>query len=140
MTTAISSQQATTTWTIDSAHSLVEFSAKHIMITTVKGRFADFRGTITLDAHQPAGSSVAVEIATPSLDTHNDQRDQHLRAAEFLEVEKHPLITFRSRGVEGFSPTEGNKFRLVGDLTIRGVTREIVLDATYEGQGRDPWG
>jgi polyisoprenoid-binding protein YceI len=141
MTTAIASQQqSTTTWTIDAAHTLVEFSAKHMMITTVKGRFADVRGAITLETDRPDASSVAVEIAAESLDTRTEQRDQHLRSADFLDAENHPLITFRSRRVEGLQLSEGSEFRIVGDLTIHGVTREIALDATYEGQGRDPWG
>jgi polyisoprenoid-binding protein YceI len=141
MTTAIpTQQQSTTTWNIDPAHTLVEFSAKHMMITTVKGRFAEVRGTITLDADRPEASSVAIELAAASLDTRTEQRDQHLRSADFLEVESHPLITFRSRRIEGLRLTEGTEFRIVGDLTIRGITREAALDATYEGRGRDPWG
>ena len=141
MTTATASQQqSTTTWNIDPAHSLVEFSAKHMMITTVKGRFADVRGTVSLDTDQPGASSVAVEIASASLDTRTEQRDQHLRSADFLDAENHPLITFRSRRIEGLQLAEGSAFRIVGDLTIRGVTREIALDAIYDGQGKDPWG
>lgn len=141
MTTTASTQApSTTTWTIDPAHTLVEFSAKHMMITTVKGRFADVRGTVSLEEDRPDASSVEVELAAASLDTRTDQRDQHLRSADFLEVESHPLISFRSRRIDGLQLRDGGEFRIVGDLTIRGVTREVALDATYEGRGRDPWG
>ena len=141
MTTIVSPEQTgTTTWTIDASHSAAEFSAKHMMITTVKGRIADVRGTLTLDEKDLNRSAVEVELGAASIDTRNDQRDGHLRSADFLDVEQFPTITFRSRRVEGAALSEGTTFRLVGDLSIRGVTREIVLDATYEGRGRDPWG
>ena len=141
MTTTVSPEQTgTTTWTIDASHSAAEFSAKHMMITTVKGRIADVRGTLTLDEKDLNRSAVEVELGAASIDTRNDQRDGHLRSADFLDVELFPTITFRSRRVEGAALSEGRTFRLVGDLSIRGVTREIVLDATYEGRGRDPWG
>jgi polyisoprenoid-binding protein YceI len=141
MTTAVPTQpQLTTTWNLDAAHTLVEFSAKHMMITTVKGRFPDVRGVVTLNEDRPDTSSVAVQIATPSIDTRVEQRDQHLRSGDFLDAENYPLITFRSRRIEGALLNDGSAFRIIGELTIRGVTREISLDATYEGRGRDPWG
>ena len=130
----------TTTWNIDAAHSTVEFSAKHMMITTVKGRIADVKGAITVDQQRPDASVVEVELAAASIDTRADQRDQHLRSPDFLDVEKFPVITFRSRRIEGARAEEGKTFRVTGDLTIHGVTREVTLDATYEGRGRDPWG
>ena len=126
-----------TTWNIDPAHTTVEFAVKHLMITTVKGRFGDVRGTLTTDAENPAASSVKVEIATASIDTRNEQRDTHLRSADFFDVETHPALTFTGKRVEGDVDGE---FRLVGDLTIRGVTREIALDVENEGTARDPWG
>jgi polyisoprenoid-binding protein YceI len=141
MTTAIPAQhKATSTWSIDPAHSLIEFSAKHMMITTVKGRMADVRGTVTVDEAHPERSSVDVEFDAASIDTHSEQRDQHLRSADFLDVERFPTVSFRSRRVDGARSEDGERFRLVGDLTIRGVTREVTLDATFEGRGRDPWG
>jgi polyisoprenoid-binding protein YceI len=130
----------TTVWTLDPAHSLVEFSAKHMMITTVKGRFAGVAGTIEVDEANPDRSKVEVEIEAGSLTTGVDQRDEHLRSADFLEVEAHPTITFRSKRVEGAYAEAGDSFRVVGELTIRGVTRELVLDAVFEGTGTDPWG
>jgi len=140
MTTAIQTESPTSTWTIDASHSLVEFAAKHMMITTVKGRMADVRGTLTIDEARPDRSSVEVEFAAASIDTRAEQRDQHLRSPDFLDVEKYPTVSFRSRRVEGAQGAEGKRFRMVGDLTIRGTTREVTLDATFEGRGRDPWG
>lgn len=140
MSTTTSRTTERTTWTLDPTHTLVEFSAKHMMITTVKGRFADVEGTIVVDPRTPDGSTAEVRIATASIDTGVDQRDQHLRSADFLDVESHPEITFVSRRVEGASGEPGDRFRVTGDLTIRGTTREVTLDATYEGRGTDPWG
>jgi polyisoprenoid-binding protein YceI len=132
--------QGTTTWNIDASHTLIEFSAKHMMITTVKGRIADVKGSIVVDETDPNRSSVEAELAAATIDTRADQRDQHLRSADFLDVENFPTISFRSKRVKGAYASEGDQFKLVGDLTIRGVTREVSLDVTYEGRGRDPWG
>lgn len=131
---------ATTTWTLDPTHSLVEFSAKHMMITTVKGRFDDVEGSIVVDEENPDRSRVEVEIGAASIDTRTEQRDDHLRSADFLDVENHPKITFRSTRVEGAYAKPGDRFKVAGDLTIRGTTREVVLDVTFEGAGQDPWG
>ena len=133
-------QTGTTTWQIDPNHSLVEFSAKHMMITTVKGRFGKVAGSIVVDERNPDRSRVEAEIEAATIDTRADQRDQHLRSADFLDVERFPSLTFRSRRVEGTSKNPGDEFRVIGDLTIRGTTREVTLDAVYEGTGKDPWG
>lgn len=138
--TTTATDTATSTWNIDPSHSLIEFAAKHMMITTVKGRLADARGTLTIDEANPARSSARVEFDAKSLDTRAEQRDQHLRSGDFLDVEQFPTISFATRRIEGAAATPGAGFRVVGDLTIRGVTKEVVLDATYEGRGRDPWG
>ncbi|HEU6452260.1 MAG TPA: YceI family protein [Gemmatimonadaceae bacterium] len=130
----------TTTWKIDPAHTLVEFTAKHMMITNVRGRFSNVEGSIVAADENPNDSSVSVELDAASIDTRVEQRDQHLRSADFLDVENYPKVTFRSTKVEGASFEPGESFRVTGDLTIRGTTREVVLDATYEGRGRDPWG
>ena len=130
----------TSTWSIDPAHSLAEFSAKHMMITTVKGRFGAVNGTIAIDGRDPDRSSVEVEIDAASIDTNNEQRDQHLRSEDFLDVAKYPTVTFRSKRVEGAYAEAGDQFTVAGDLTIRGTTREVTLDATFEGTGTDPWG
>jgi polyisoprenoid-binding protein YceI len=139
-TTPAAATGTTTRWAIDGSHSSAEFSAKHMMITTVKGRISELSGTLTLDAGHPEQSSVTVELQAASLDTRVDQRDQHLRSPDFLDVATFPTITFRSRRVEGTWTNEGDDFTVVGDLTIRNVTREITLKATYEGRGMDPWG
>jgi len=125
-----------TTWKLDPTHTLVEFSAKHLMITTVKGRIADVEGTIISDEEDPKNSSVDVTLKAASLDTRTDQRDQHLRSADFLDVEKYPEIKFRSTRIQG----DKDSFKMTGDLTIRDVTKPITLDASFEGRARDPWG
>lgn len=142
MTTAAATANASTktAWQIDPTHTAVEFAVKHMMFTTVRGRFKDVKGTIDVDLQNPDNSVVEVEIAAASLDTGVADRDAHLRSADFLDVENHPTITFRSRRVEGAMKQEGDSFRIVGDLTIRGTSMEIVLEARYEGMGKDPWG
>lgn len=126
-----------TRWELDPAHTTVQFSAKHMMITTVKGRFSDVSGTIEADEAHPDASSAEASIDAASIDTRNEQRDAHLRSADFLDVEHNPVISFRSKRVEGAAGKAGDRFKVTGDLTIRGTTREITLDATYEGKIRD---
>jgi len=125
-----------TTWKLDPAHTTVEFSAKHLMITTVKGRITDVAGTIYIDEKNPQNSSVEATLNAVSLDTRTDQRDQHLRSADFLDVEKYPEIKFRSTRIQG----DKDSFKLTGDLTIRDVTKPITLDVEFEGETKDPWG
>lgn len=125
-----------TTWKLDPTHTSVEFSAKHLMITTVKGRITDIEGTIHGDEKDPRNSSVEAILKAASLDTRTDQRDQHLRSADFLDVEKFPEIRFTSTRIQG----DKESFKLTGDLTIRDVTKPITLDVEFEGTTRDPWG
>src|SRR6478672_1111945 len=125
---------AKTQWKLDPTHTLVEFSAKHLMITTVKGRITDVLGTIHTDEKDPTKSSVEATLKAASLDTRTDQRDQHLRSADFLNAEVYPEITFRSTRIAG----EKDKFKLTGDLTIRDVTKPVTLDVTFEGKQKDP--
>ncbi len=125
------------TWTVDTAHSIVEFAVKHMMLTTVKGRFRDFQATIQIDEAQPENSSVTATINVESIDTNVPDRDAHLRSDDFLNAEKFPHITFRSTKVEH---VEGDRWRVTGDLTIRDVTRPVVLDTEFEGRITDPWG
>jgi polyisoprenoid-binding protein YceI len=134
--TTAPSTGAKTAWKLDPSHSLVEFSAKHMMITTVKGRITDVEGTIYTDEKDPKNSSVEATLKATSIDTRTDQRDQHLRSADFLNVEKYPLIKFRSTRIEG----DKENFKLTGDLTIRETTRPITLDVHFEGRNKDPWG
>jgi polyisoprenoid-binding protein YceI len=93
-----------------------------------------------VDEQNPERSIVNVEIGAASIDTGVADRDVHLRSADFLDVENHPLLTFRSKRVEGAMKNEGDSFKIVGDLTIRGTTMEVTLDAVFEGTGTDPWG
>ena len=134
--TAQTLESTRSTWTIDAAHTEVGFEVKHLMISRVRGRFGAVTGTIELDAEDPTRSSVTAEIDVTSIDTRQEQRDAHLRSADFFDVENFPSIGFRSSRVERV----GDRYRVTGALTIRGVTREVVLDATDEGRGRDPWG
>ncbi len=139
MTASATQQPETGTrsvWQIDPSHTNVEFAAKHLMISTVRGRFADVKGTVTTDG-TPEGSQVEVELGAVSIDTRQEQRDTHLRSADFLETEKYPTITFRSTKIKS---TGDDKFKMTGDLTIRGVTKPVELEVTSEGRGRDPWG
>ena len=138
--TAASAPPSRTPYAIDAAHSSVEFAVKHMMITTVRGRVAALRGTIQLDEANPADSAVEVEFDAASIDPRAEQRDEHLRSADFLNVAEFPTMRFVSRRLENVGPVEGSSFRVTGDLTIRGTTREVTLDAVYEGRGRDPWG
>ena len=136
--TATTATTATTTqWRVDRADSNVEFAVKHMMITTVRGRFTDIDGTVRHDEGNPARSQVEVSIKAASIDTRAADRDAHLRSPDFLEVEKYPAITFRSTRVD---KTGTNRLAIAGDLTIRGVTRPVVLDTVEEGRGKDPWG
>jgi polyisoprenoid-binding protein YceI len=126
-----------TTWKIDPAHSDVEFGVRHLMITNVKGRFPGVDGTVVMDESNPSNAEVDVRIDAATIDTREPQRDAHLRSADFFDVEKFPHITFKSRRI---AERNGQHFKLAGDLTIHGVTREVILDVTEEGRGKDPWG
>lgn len=137
MTTTQTAAAPATAWQIDPQHSSIEFAVRHLMISTVRGRFGTFSGSATgLDeSSKAAGVKVSIDVA--SITTGIDQRDEHLRSADFFEVEKFPTIVFDAKRVEGpFS----DEFTFVGDLTIRGVTREVTLKAESQGQTTDPWG
>jgi polyisoprenoid-binding protein YceI len=136
MSIADSTAAATSTWSIDPAHTTVEFSVKHLMISTVRGHFGAVTGTIVLDEQNPAASTVTAEIDVTSINTRQEQRDAHLRSADFFDVEQFPAIKFQSTRIE----RDGDHFDVVGNLTIRDVTREVVLHTSDEGRGGDPWG
>ena len=136
-TTATTTPAGTTTWAIDPAHTHVEFAVKHLMISTVRGRFGVVRGTVTTDDADPTKSVAEIEIDAASIDTRESQRDAHLKSADFFHVEEHPKLIFKSKRV---SDVKGDTFKLIGDLTIHGVTREVTLDVTSGGRGKDPWG
>lgn len=124
-------------WNIDNAHSLVEFSVRHMMISTARGRFERFSGTVEFNEENPALSSVDVKIETASINTNEPQRDNHLRSADFFESDKYPYMSFKSTRVEKIDETTG---RIYGELTIRDVTRPVVLETEYNGQAKSPWG
>jgi polyisoprenoid-binding protein YceI len=126
----------TGTWHVDPAHSSVEFEIKHMMIATVRGRFKEFEGAIVA-AEDIADSRAWGVVQTASIDTNQADRDAHLRSPEFFDVERYPQIRFESTRIE---PLGGPVFRVHGDLTIKEITRSVVLDATVEGAKRDPWG
>ena len=137
MTTAATPTSTTTTWSVDPTHSHVEFAVKHLMISTVRGRFGDIKGTITYNESDPAKSKVEIEIGTSSIDTRTEQRDNHLRSPDFFDVEKYPSMKFVSKRIEG---DINGEFKIIGDLTIRDQTHEVPLDAEFHGKTRDPWG
>lgn len=122
------------TWNIDPAHTEVAFVIRHLM-TKVRGSFTDFSGSLEL-ADDIAASKAAVEIQIKSIDTRNADRDTHIRSAEILDLENHPVMTFAGTGVR----QSGNTYLLDGTLTIRDVTRPITLDVEFNGTGTDPWG
>ncbi|HSJ07737.1 MAG TPA: YceI family protein [Longimicrobiales bacterium] len=137
MTGSGSAQAIATTWTIDADHTHVGFAVRHMMLATVKGRFAGVSGVVEMDGDDVASASVQVEIDAATIDTRNEQRDAHLRSADFFDVANHPAITFRS-GRAGLREDGG--LDITGELTIRGITREVVLAVEEEGRGVDPWG
>ena len=129
--------QGPITWELDPKHTLVEFSAKHMMITTVKGRFSNVSGTIVTDMADHAKASVEVTIDATSIDTHDAQRDGHLKSADFLAVDQFPTITFKSTKV---LIEDAMHLNVMGDLTLHGVTRQVELDTELTGQGTTPYG
>lgn len=135
MTTATLPETAT--WQLDASHSSIGFSVKHLMIATVKGSFGKFEASFSGDDKDLSNAKVTVKVDTASIDTSNDQRDAHLRSPDFFDVENFPAITFAGKRIIGEAFGD---FKIVGDLTIRGVTKEITLDATFEGRAKDPWG
>jgi polyisoprenoid-binding protein YceI len=137
MTSAVSTPTTKTTWQLDPGHSSIGFSAKHMMITTVRGRFNKVDVALDLDVDDITNSSVEAVIDAASLYTGEERRDGHLKSADFLEVETYPTITFKSKRVEKVAD---DQYKLVGDLTIRDITKEVTLDTTFEGRGKDPWG
>ena len=140
MTNATAVQTEMATWQLDPAHSSVEFSVKHMMMTTVRGRFKDVKATLTADEEHPEGCCVEVEIDVASIDTGVADRDAHLRGPDFFDAERFPKITFTSSRAEGKFAEEGDRFRVTGDLTIRDTTMPLTLECTFEGRGKDPWG
>src|SRR5438067_3881913 len=138
MTVSTSSPPSTaqSVWQIDPTHSAVEFSVRHMMISTVKGRFTGIQGTIVDVAENPALSSVEVAIDPASISTADDKRDAHLRSPDFFDTATYPTITFKSTRVVGTR----EEFKVTGDLTVRDQTRPVTLDVTFNGTGTSPFG
>ncbi len=130
-------QDQKTGWSLDPAHSSVGFSVRHMMVSNVRGEFTQFSVSVTTVADKPETAQVEVSIQAASIDTRIADRDKHLRSADFLDVEKFPTITFVSKKVE---PAGNGKFRVTGDLTIKGVTKPVVLEAEVSPVMKDPWG
>jgi polyisoprenoid-binding protein YceI len=125
-------------WDFDHAHSSIDFTVRHLLVSKVRGRFTKWTGTIEIDEQDIARSRFDVAIDVASVDTHEPQRDAHLRSGDFFEVDKHPQMTFKSTRVE---PRGKDRLTVTGDLTLRGVTREVVLDVERSGViAKDPWG
>ena len=138
MTTATQNPDTTaTTWTLDPMHVEVGFAIRHLMISTVRGRFGSASGIVVFDQAKPANNRVDVTIDVASIDTRQEMRDNHLRSADFFDVAHYPTMHFVGTRIEG---DVAKRFRVVGDLTIRDITREVVLDVTNEGSTKDPWG
>jgi polyisoprenoid-binding protein YceI len=133
---ATTTDTATRTYKIDKAHSEVVFQIRHL-VTKVRGRFDDFEGMIQLNENSPELSSVEFTIKAASINTNEKDRDTHLRSADFFDVEKFPALTFKSKQILKKS---NESYDVVGDLTIHGVTKEIVLPVTHLGKAKDPWG
>lgn len=123
------------TWQIDPSHSEVGFTVRHMMVSKVRGRFATFSGTVTT-ADEPLAATVEASVDIASIDTGDAGRDEHLRTADFFDIDNHPTMTFRSTGIAG----GGTDYELTGDLTIRGVTRPVTFDLEVGGVGSDLWG
>src|SRR5581483_1505724 len=126
------------TYTIDPAHSSAQFSIRHMMITNVRGGFSSVKGTVEYDSDNPSNSTVDVTIDATTIKTLDEQRDAHLKSADFLDVEKYPTITFKSTKV---LPGDSGEAKVEGNLTIHGVTRPVVLNVEGPSpEGKDPWG
>jgi polyisoprenoid-binding protein YceI len=123
-------------YSFDVSHSHVGFSVRHLMVSKTRGSFTSFGGSLVI-AEDPLASSVDITIEVGSIDTHDEQRDGHLLSADFFDAEQHPSITFRSTAVRH---VRGDHFEVDGDLTVRGLTRPVILDVTLEGATTDPWG
>jgi len=124
-------------WKVDPSHTTVGFSIGHLF-TTVQGRFDRFEGAIEFDPNEPESAVVRATVEAASINTNQAKRDKHLRSSDFFDVEKYPSLYFESSG--GVTGMEGNRGKLAGELTIHGVTKPVVFDVVYRGQGKDPWG
>ena len=123
-------------WQFDEGHTHIGFTGRHMMVSTVRGEFERFRGAVEFDEHDLARSKAEIQIEAASVNTHNAQRDDHFRSADFFDVEQYPYITFKSKRVVIHDASHG---QLIGDLTIRNITKEVLLDGEYGGVNQTPW-
>ncbi len=124
-------------WVIDSAHTEVNFSVRHMMISNVRGQFQKVNGTVEFDENNPANTWVDLQIEAASVNTKEEKRDAHLKSPDFFDAEKYPYLTFKSKRIDIKDATHAVVY---GDLTIRDITKEIALDVEYNGQSKSPWG
>ncbi|MFA8439911.1 YceI family protein [Pueribacillus sp. YX66] len=124
-------------WNVDTAHSSIDFSIRHMMISKVKGTFHEFDATVEADPNDLTTANIQVSIDLASIDTRNEDRDNHLKSADFFEIEKYPKMTFQSTNIVKKSEDE---YDFTGDLTLHGVTKSVTLSAKFEGVVKDPWG
>lgn len=127
---------STQTWNIDPAHSSVHFTVRHMVIAKVRGSFGKFSGSLTLDGADLAQGRLTAKVDVASIDTAEEKRDAHLKSADFFDVARFPEMTFTSTRVEG----QGERFKVVGDLSLHGVTKPVSLEVERNGAGKDPWG
>ncbi len=123
-------------WQFDAGHTYIGFAGRHMMIATVRGTFEQFSGTVEFNEEDIASSKAEIRIEAASVTTHNTQRDEHFRSADFFDVKQYPFITFKSKRVIMHDTHHG---QLIGDLTIRDITKEVVLDGEYSGVSQTPW-
>lgn len=126
-------------WSVDPVHSIVEFSVRHMVISKVKGRFDEFEGTVDFDGKSPAGGSVELTVQIASINTDDSDRDAHLKGPDFFDAENNPTMVFKSKEVVMVEGKTG-EFKLIGDLTLSGITKEVVFDCEFNGVANDPWG
>ncbi|MCM3570959.1 YceI family protein [Neobacillus mesonae] len=124
-------------WVVDPAHSSIDFAIRHMMVSKVKGTFEKFEASIDADVEDLTTASIEFTVDVNSISTRNEERDNHLRSADFFDVENHPNMTFKSTQITKKSPGE---YDVTGDLTIRGTTKQETFLVSYEGSGKDPWG
>ena len=134
---SIVTMNAQSSWKVDPAHSKVSFSVSHMVISDVTGRFNDFDATLVQMKDDLSDSKLTATIKTKSIDTDNEGRDKHLKSADFFDAEKFPEITFLGKS---FEKTGKDTYKISGDLTMHGATKQVVLDTKFNGQMTDPWG
>ena len=126
----------TARWDIDPDHSAIEFRVAHMVVSKTSGRFTDYQGFVEMDADAKTLKSIEATIKAGSIDTNHDKRDAHLRNADFLDVEQFPTMTYKMSQYQ----KQGDTYTIIGDLTLRGVTKQVTLSATFNGVTKDPWG